>query len=99
MISSFVLSLWWKTCAFFRRLWLVLAHVNDPWEDWKIDLKHPALRRMIAHAIWNERRERGSMICWSHSRDRIVEQRELRLLPARRSSREKQTDDRLRRVA
>lgn len=33
-------------------------------------------RQLIAASIRNERRERGAMICWRYSRDRVVEQRE-----------------------
>lgn len=59
-----------------RALWLGLTHTNDPW-DRELDLQSPALRLMIARAIRAERQERGSMICWSYSRDRVVERREL----------------------
>lgn len=70
---------WWKIVALVRRLWLAIAHVNEPWDPMVLDLKSPAVRRMIARALWNERRERYGMVCWSYYRDRAAERRELKL--------------------
>jgi len=65
--------------GYLRAIWIGLAHTSDPWNrDRVLDLESPGLRRMLARAIRAERQERGSMICWSYSRDRIVERRELR---------------------
>lgn len=72
-----VFVLWSKTCALVRRLWLALVHVNDPWDGGVVDVTRPAVRRMIARARVDERRERGAGVCWSYSRDRVVERREL----------------------
>jgi hypothetical protein len=64
--------------GYLRAAWLYAA-CNDRWDrEYALDLKSPALRRMLARAIRAERQERGSMICWSYSRDRVVERRELR---------------------
>lgn len=68
---------WWKTCALGRRLLLIATHVNDPWDGGKVDLKRPAVRKMIARAIVANRRElRGVRIVRKYSRDPVVERRE-----------------------
>lgn len=65
----------------FWRLVYALSF-GEPWSkqhgDTFVDLNRPTLRLLIAESIRRERRERGSMVCWSYSRDRVVERRELR---------------------
>lgn len=78
-----ILRLWWKTCALFRRIALALMHVNDPWDGGQLDLKRPAVRKMLARAIRANRHEvRGCRIVRRFSRDPVVERRE-RLLEQR----------------
>jgi hypothetical protein len=81
--------LWWKTRAIVRRVFLALVHVNDPWDGGVVDLKSPAVRRMIARAIWADRRElRGVRIVRRYSRDPVVERREMSLeSPSEKSER------------
>lgn len=43
-----------------------------------VDITAPTVQALIARAGANEERERGGMVAWSYSRDRIVERRELR---------------------
>lgn len=66
----------------FWRLLFWLVDNGDPWypdPTITVDLDSPTVRRLIARAIWNERRERGGMVAWTYSRDRVVERRELAL--------------------
>jgi hypothetical protein len=50
---------------------------DEPWEKPEIDLKSPAVRRMVARAIRANRREvRGARIVPKFSRDPVVERRE-----------------------
>jgi hypothetical protein len=49
------------------------------WPGQFVDVSSPTVRRLIARALRNERRERASHIAWTYSRDRIVERRELAL--------------------
>ena len=74
---NFIVRFWWKCCAFARRCLLALVHVNDPWDSQQLDLERPALRRMIARAVWENRHEqRGARIVRKYSRDPVVERRE-----------------------
>ena len=58
-----MIRFWWKVSAFGRRCLLALVHVNDPWDSQQLDLERPALRRMIARAVWENRHEqRGARI-------------------------------------
>jgi hypothetical protein len=73
------LVVWTKLVALLRRVWLGLIYSNEPWDDGVVDVKTPAVRKMIARARLDDRRERGAMVCWSYSRDRVVERRELKV--------------------
>ncbi len=76
--------LWWKSCAFGRRVLLAVLYVNDPWDGGVVNLKSRAVRSMIARAIVARRRElRGARIVRKYSRDPVVERRE-RLLEQRK---------------
>lgn len=60
--------------TFWSLIWR-LAQIGavERWEPSDIDVTKPAVRKMIARAILDRRREAGAMICWSYSRDRQVE--------------------------
>jgi len=70
---------WWRGLA--RRLWLFLVSGNRPLEQDLIPLlpRGKGVRRMLARALWNERRERGAYIVRRYSRDPVVDRRERRL--------------------
>lgn len=69
---------WSGVKALARRCWLALVYSNEPWNDGALNVTSKGFRRMVARARLDERRERGAGICWTYSRDRVVERRELR---------------------
>jgi hypothetical protein len=77
----------WKSRAFLRRLWLAAIHANDPWDGGRIDVKRPAVRRMLARARLSNRREAGAGIVRKYSRDPVVERRERLLEQGRATAR------------
>lgn len=63
---------------------LYVIGATEPWDrpaSQFVDVTAPSIQMLILRAEANEAREIGSMICWSYSRDRVVERRELRLEP------------------
>lgn len=65
----------WKGVA--RKVWLALMTANEPWTAGEVvDLKSEAVRRMIARARLDRRRESGAGIVPKFSRDPVVERRE-----------------------
>src|SRR5262245_27924202 len=63
--------------ACLRRLWLELVAADRPWDQDVVDLNHPTLKLLIEQAEAAAELEIGAMVCWSYSRDRVVERREL----------------------
>jgi hypothetical protein len=77
------------TSAFWRLIYW-FSGIGEPWkpsDDNTIDVNRPAVRTMIARARLEERRGRASIVCWTYSRDRVVERRELRCESAEQKQR------------
>lgn len=75
--NSFAKATWAKLVALVWRLWF--SPIAEPWDESLLARPFsPAVRKMMARARLDNMRERGVMICWSYSRDRMVERRELK---------------------
>jgi len=65
----------WKGVG--RKVWLALMAANEPWTAGEVvDLRSAAVRRMVARARLDRRRECGAGIVPKFSRDPVVERRE-----------------------
>lgn len=67
---------------FWRLVFWLAGWGADPWHHdpaMVVDLDSETVKALIAKAEANEERERGGMVAWTYSRDRVVERRELRI--------------------